>query len=52
VALGLNRPTYPGLAPGIGELQVFDGAGHFLWLDDPDGFFGAVSAFVERSVSP
>jgi pimeloyl-ACP methyl ester carboxylesterase len=46
-----SREIVDGLAPGIGELEVFDGAGHFLWLDDPDGFFGAVSEFVQRSTS-
>jgi pimeloyl-ACP methyl ester carboxylesterase len=36
-----------GLRPGLGRLEVIDGAGHFAWLDAPDGVFGAVSGFVE-----
>ena len=50
--VGEARLIMDGLAPGIGELEVLAGAGHFPWLDDPDGFFGAVSAFVRRSCLP
>lgn len=47
-----SRLIVDGLAPGVGELEVFDGAGHFPWLDDPDRFFRVVSGFVRRSASP
>ena len=28
------------------ELAVFDEAGHFVWLEDPDGFFGLVDGWL------
>ena len=31
-----------------GELQVLDGAGHSLWLDDPAGVAGRISRFFHR----
>jgi proline iminopeptidase len=37
-----------GLAPGIGELEVIDGSGHFPWLDRPDRFWPLVDGFVRR----
>ena len=38
------------LPPGIGTLVVLPGAGHFTWLDAPDGTFSAIEAFVAREV--
>jgi proline iminopeptidase len=35
-----------GLAPGIGRLEVIEGAGHFLWLDRPDRLWPVVTSFV------
>jgi proline iminopeptidase len=43
-----SREIVDGLAPGVGELEVLEGAGHFPWLDDPEGFFSVVSAFIGR----
>jgi proline iminopeptidase len=40
------------LAPGIGRLEVIEGAGHFAWLDDPDRYFGVVADFVAQSTQP
>ena len=34
------------LAPGIGRLEVIEGAGHFPWLDVPDRYGSVISAFV------
>ena len=34
------------LRPGVGRLQVIDGAGHFPWLDTPDRVFEVVGDFV------
>ena len=35
-----------GLRPGVGRLEVIDGAGHFPWLDTPDRVFEAVGEFA------
>jgi len=35
-----------GLAPGVGRLEVVEGAGHFTWLDAPDRFFGLIAEWV------
>lgn len=34
------------LPPGIGRLEVFEGAGHFPWLDAPERFRSVIGAFV------
>jgi len=39
------------LAPGIGRLEVIEGAGHFPWLDVPDRYDSVIGAFV-AAVSP
>ncbi len=44
--VGASREIVDGLAPGVGRLEVLRGMGHFLWLDDPDGFFGLVRSFA------
>ena len=36
-----------GLRPGIGRLEMIEGAGHFSWLDAPEATFGAIARFVE-----
>jgi pimeloyl-ACP methyl ester carboxylesterase len=41
-----------GLPPGLGELAVIEGAGHFTWLDAPDRFWPAILGFVERTGRP
>ena len=38
------------LSPGIGRLVILPGAGHFTWLDDPEGTFSAIETFVTRDV--
>lgn len=37
-----------GLAPGVGQLDVIPGAGHFAWLDNPDHYFESIADFVSR----
>lgn len=37
-----------GLSPGVGQLDVIPGAGHFAWLDAPDHYFDSIAAFVTR----
>jgi pimeloyl-ACP methyl ester carboxylesterase len=33
---------------GFAELVHFDGTSHFVWLDEPDGFWTAVDGFLDR----
>lgn len=35
-----------GLGPGIGRLEVLEGAGHFPWLDVPDPYWSVLTAFI------
>ena len=35
-----------GLPAGVGRLEVIDGAGHFTWLDDPDGYRSVITSFL------
>jgi pimeloyl-ACP methyl ester carboxylesterase len=35
------------LRPGVGSLSILDGAGHFPWLDDAEGFFGTIEAWID-----
>lgn len=37
--------------PGA-EHVLFDDAGHFIWYEDPDGFFSIVGAFLEAHAAP
>ena len=37
------------LPPGVGHLVVLPGAGHFTWLDAPDGTFSAIESFVTKA---
>lgn len=36
------------LAPGIGRLEIIEGAGHFPWLDVPDRYWPTIEGFVSR----
>jgi pimeloyl-ACP methyl ester carboxylesterase len=36
------------LSPGIGQLEVIEGAGHFPWLDRPDRYWPLIAAFLGR----
>jgi proline iminopeptidase len=40
------REILDGLAPGVGRLEVVDGAGHFVWLDRPDELRAVIGSFV------
>lgn len=42
------RGIVDALSPGIGRLEVIEGAGHFPWLDAHDGFWSVVTSFVTR----
>jgi proline iminopeptidase len=35
-----------GLPPGLGRLEVLDGAGHFPWLDVPDRYWTLIRSFI------
>ena len=41
-----SREILEGLSPGIGRLEILQGAGHFSWLDDPDRLFDLIRGFV------
>ncbi|MGH8872654.1 MAG: alpha/beta fold hydrolase [Acidimicrobiia bacterium] len=34
------------LPPGLGQLEVIDGAGHFTWLDAPDRYWAMLESFI------
>lgn len=38
-----------GLPDGRCDLEVFEGLGHFPWLDDPDRYWPHIEAFVEAA---
>jgi pimeloyl-ACP methyl ester carboxylesterase len=42
------REIVAALPPGLGELAILDGAGHFPWLDRPDAYWPSITGFVER----
>lgn len=44
-----SREIVNGLAPGLGRLEVIEGAGHFPWLDAPDRYWAIISEFVESA---
>jgi pimeloyl-ACP methyl ester carboxylesterase len=35
-----------GLPPGIGRLEVLEGAGHFPWLDVPDQYWSVIDSYL------
>jgi proline iminopeptidase len=45
------REIVDALAPGVGQLEVIDGAGHFPWLDRPDRYWPLIATFV-RQIAP
>jgi len=44
--LGAAHEIMEGLAPGLGRLEVFEGAGHFPWLDVPDRLWAAIRTHI------
>lgn len=43
------REIADALPPGIGRLEVIEGAGHFPWLDRPDRYWTILTALVTRA---
>ena len=41
-----------GLRPGIGRLEIIDGAGHYPWLDAPSRVFEVVGDFAVAPTAP
>lgn len=37
------------LPPGLGQLAVIAGAGHFTWLDRPDEYWSTITAFLSQT---
>lgn len=44
--LGASEEIIAGLSPGIGRLEVIEGAGHFPWLDEPERLWSVLTDFV------
>jgi pimeloyl-ACP methyl ester carboxylesterase len=42
------REVVDALPDEVGRLEVFEGAGHFMWRDAPDRFWPLVDDFVAR----
>lgn len=42
------RELVNGLSPGIGRLEILEGAGHFAWLDMPDRYFRVLTSWLAR----
>ncbi len=40
------------IPPGIARLEVVEGAGHMIWLDDQDGYWPRIAAFVDTVAGP
>lgn len=41
-----SREIIDGLRPGVGQLVVIDGAGHFPWLDRPEDYQSCITSFL------
>lgn len=41
-----SREIFDALPPGLGRLEVIEGAGHFPWLDVPDLYWPLIEDFV------
>ena len=39
------------LPPGLGTLEVIEGAGHFPWLDNPDRYRSVIATFVTTAMT-
>ena len=46
------REIYDALPPGIGRLEVIEGAGHFPWKDAPDPYLQVLEDFVTAVSAP
>ena len=46
-----SREIADALPPGIGRLEVIEGAGHFPWLDAPEGYWTLIKDFVTQDPS-
>ncbi|HEX5823167.1 MAG TPA: alpha/beta hydrolase [Candidatus Limnocylindrales bacterium] len=44
-----SQEIVEGLRPGVAQLAVIEGAGHFPWLDAPDRYWPVIEAFVTAS---
>jgi proline iminopeptidase len=45
-----SREIVDALPPGVGRLEVIEGAGHFPWKDVPDRYFALIADFVTQPV--
>ncbi len=47
-----RRIQNPDVPPGVARLEVVAGAGHMIWLDDPEGYWRRILTFVDRVTDP
>ncbi len=40
------------LPEGIAQLEIFEGAGHFTWMDTPDRYWATIIEFIDRTTEP
>ena len=46
-----SREIVEALPPGVGRLEVIEGAGHFPWKDAPERHFAVITKFVTREAA-
>ncbi len=46
-----SREIVDALPPGVGRLEVIEGAGHFPWKDVPDRYFALIGDFVAQAAA-
>ena len=44
--VGASREIVDALSPGVGRLEVIDGAGHFPWKDAPERYWPLLESFI------
>ncbi len=40
------------LPEGLAQLEIFEGAGHFTWMDTPDRYWPTIIDFIDRTTEP
>ena len=46
-----KRSSAP-LPEGLAQLEIFEGAGHFTWMDTPDRYWPTIIDFIDRTTEP
>jgi pimeloyl-ACP methyl ester carboxylesterase len=45
--IGASQEIVAALPPGIAQLEVIEGAGHWAWKDAPDAYLRIVRTFIQ-----